>query len=574
MNKKSKWLKLKPLALPALVLILISQTEPISAKETASGATQEAKITVPKDGSLKIRLPAWPKTLNSFTTSDQYLNGLYRLVSASLAKHSHETWELVPYIAEKWEVSDDRKELTFYLNKEAKFDSGNPVTAEDVKFSADILYDRKKCVTCEGLRSYIGPISKVEVLGTHKVKFYMEKSHFENLSRLADSLWIYEKKVFSKKDFNKGYNRDMAGAGPYKYDKKGSKFRKSIVLRLNENHWTQKLPYFAIRYNFKRITFKYIEDDTVALEAFKKKDFDVFYFRQGHLDFWDATDKAPFTDKNMARHIYEKINPWSWGGVALNMRSGQTSELEFRQALQLVLNREVFMSKLFNNHQKLVGGPFPEGTDYSANLEPTKYDPKKASELLKKIGYTSVDSDGILYKTVDGKKQRAEFTFMYATRAHDQWATMFKEDGKKIGIDIIPRYIDWSAAIKQIDEFKFQGFVLGWSGSMVPAPNQLWHGNTANNKGTSNMPGLNDPEVNALIEKSTTEFDYKKRTALFRELEKKIVGHQPYLFRWTGAKHKVAYWKDRVNPTANPSFKYSGTDFRDMFYVHWHTAKK
>lgn len=88
------------------------------------------------------------------------------------------------------------------------------------------------------------------------------------------------------------------------------------------------------------------------------------------------------------------------------------------------------------------------------------------------------------------------------------------------------------------------------------------------------MPGLNDPEVNALIEKSTTEFDYKKRTALFRELEKKIVGHQPYLFRWTGAKHKVAYWKDRVNPTANPSFKYSGTDFRDMFYVHWHTAKK
>lgn len=554
----------------ASIAVLSLSQPPTALGESApiTSVTKEA----PKKGTLKLRLNAWPKSFNAYTANSVYSNLLARLVHASLLDNSHENWDIVGKIAEKWEESDDKKELTFYLNKDAKFDSGNPVTAEDVKFSFDKAYNKKECITCEAGRSYIGEIDSITVVNPHKIVFKMKNSHFENLSRVG-SLFIFEKKKFEKGDFNRDYDKVIEGAGPYSYDKKASKFRKSIVLRLNKDHWTTKLPYYKNRFNFKKIIFKYIEDDTVAFEAFKKKDLDIFYFEQGNFKAWDNKDSVPFTDKNMARVTSPKLVPWLWGGVALNMRSGATSDLKFRQALQLVLDRETFVSKLFNDHQKLVKGPFADGSKYSSNSEPTKYDPKKASKLLKEAGYVNIGSDGILYKTVDGKKQRASITIMYATNSHDQWMTMFKSDAKKVGIEVNPRFIDWSAGIKLVDEFNFEGFVIGWSGDPVPAPNQLWHGSTANNKGTSNLAGLNDPEVNKLIDEAPTTFDEAKRIELFKTLEKKILSHQPYLLRWTQKNHYIGYWKDTVDATSTPMFKFSGSDRRKLFYMHWHAAK-
>ena len=162
---------------------------------------------------------------------------------------------------------------------------------------------------------------------------------------------------------------------------------------------------------------------------------------------------------------------------------------------------------------------------------------------------------------------------MYATKAHDQWITMFKADAKKVGVNIIPRFIDWSAGIKLVDEFNFEGFVIGWSGDPTPAPRQLWHGSTASQKGSSNIPGLNDPAIDALIDAAPVAFDVNKRIKLFKELENKILEHQPYLFRWTQKNHYVAYWKDKVNPTTNPFYKYSGSNLRSIFHLHWYKAK-
>ena len=107
----------------------------------------------------------------------------------------------------------------------------------------------------------------------------------------------------------------------------------------------------------------------------------------------------------------------------------------------------------------------------------------------------------------------------------------------------------------------------------TPAPSQLWHGSTANNKGTSNIPGLKNAEIDRLIDVAPVAFDEKKRIALFKELETRILDEQPYLFRWTQKNHYVAYWSDKVNPTESPFFKYSGSQLRSIFFQHWYSAK-
>lgn len=551
----------------ALIALSVFQINP-----TTGYAVTSIKNDAPKKGTLKLRLNAWPKSFNVLTSSDAYLAMLGSFVHASLLNRNQENWDNLPYIAEKWEESKDRQTFTFYLNKKATFDSGNPVTSEDVKFTFDRLFDKKQCVTCEGTRAYIGEITSIKTEGPHKITFVMKKPHFQNLERIG-GLSILEKKRFEKGNFNKKYDRVLEGAGPYYYDKKGSKFRKKVVLKQNKNHWVYSYPYFKNRYNFTKIIFKYIQDDTVAFEAFKKQDLDIFYFDAGTYKFWDSTTSAPFTNKKVVRLEAPKMIPWVWGGVALNMRNEPTSSLEFRKALQYVLNRDVFVKKIFKNHQMPVAGPFAAGSKYSSNKPATGYDPKQASKLLAEAGYNKVDGDGILYKEVDGKKQRAEITIMYATKAHDQWMTMFKADAKKVGINVIPRFIDWSAGIKLVDEFNFEGFVIGWSGDPTPAPSQLWHGSTANNKGTSNIPGLKNSEIDRLIDAAPVAFDEKKRIALFKELETRILDEQPYLFRWTQKNHYVAFWSDKVNPTESPFFKYSGSQLRSIFFQHWYSAK-
>ena len=120
---------------------------------------------------------------------------------------------------------------------------------------------------------------------------------------------------------------------------------------------------------------------------------------------------------------------------------------------------------------------------------------------------------------------------------------MFKDDAKKVGINIIPRFIDWSAGIKLIDEFNFE-VVIGWSGD--PTPQQLWHGVSANTKGSSNIPGLNDPSINKLIDAAPVSFDEKERIKLFKEMEKRSLLINPIYFM-DRKNHHVAYWKDRID---------------------------
>ena len=161
---------------------------------------------------------------------------------------------------------------------------------------------------------------------------------------------------------------------------------------------------------------------------------------------------------------------------------------------------------------------------------------------------------------------------MYSANYHDKWLTIYKADAKKIGIEINLRFLDWSAAIKRIDEFKFEAFVLGWGGNPTPEPRQLWHGAHANKVGTSNLSGLAVKSIDELIDLTPTLFNEKERIEKFKKIEKQIIENQPYIFRWSMKNHLIAYWKDRVKPVGKPLYKFSGTIRRQPFYLHWQSS--
>lgn len=544
-----------------------------------SGAVPVEKNLEPswKGGTLTGRLQAWPKSLNNYVSSDVYTSMMSNFVGLSLASKSYETWEDLPFLADRWEVGKDRQTYTFYLNSEATWFDEKPVTADDVKFTFDLVYDRKKCVLCEPVRNFIGPIEKVEVIDKQTVKIKMERVHFDNLARIGGML-ILPKHKYSKGNFDKDFNKQMWGGGPYVYDKKSSKYKKKMVFKRRKNYWANKYPHIRESFNFDKIIYKYIKDATVAFEAFKRRELDLFYYKLSEFKFWDDRSGAPYNDKRLAVLEQERFNPATWGGIAINMRSGVGADKKVRKSLQLMFNRPLIMNKIFQGHLRAVSGPFMKGSQYSSNTPATKFDLKKAAKLLKEAGFTKAGPDGYLYREVKegGKtvKQKASLAIMYSMDDHARWLTVWKEDAKKVGFEIVPRYVEWSAATKKLDEFKFDAMVIGWSGSPVPGPAQLFHGRTANNKGSSNIPGLDHKRLNELIDKGPAMFDEKKRLAAYHEMEKIIIDEQPYIFRWTENNHKAAYWSDKIDPTEKPFKKFSGTFERDPFYFHWRAVKK
>ena len=82
---------------------------------------------------------SYPKSLNYPVSGDGASARIYSLVVETLCEASYESGEYVPRVAERWEISDDKKVFTFHLNKKAKFSDGSAVTTKDVKAFWDIV---------------------------------------------------------------------------------------------------------------------------------------------------------------------------------------------------------------------------------------------------------------------------------------------------------------------------------------------------------------------------------------------------------------------------------------------------
>src|SRR5690606_4580469 len=116
------------------------------------------------------------------------------------------TYEWTPGLATEWSISPDKKVFEFKLREGVKFHDGQEFTAEDVKFSYDIMFtDDFKSVQ---LRPYYESIEKVEVLDKYRVRFTVKDSYFENFDRCA-TLTIWPKHFYGNPKNKKRFSKEV-----------------------------------------------------------------------------------------------------------------------------------------------------------------------------------------------------------------------------------------------------------------------------------------------------------------------------------------------------------------------------
>jgi peptide/nickel transport system substrate-binding protein len=469
----------------------------------------------PVDGDWLIsHLPAEPATLNPITATDAYASRIDDYIYESLLKRDEKTLELVPVLAESWDISEDHLTYTFHLKKNTKWQDGHPFTAKDILFSFERIRDPK--VDAAHLRNYYKDIEKLEVIDDYTARYHYKIPYFRALE-FCGGIPIVPAHLFSEDtDFNRhSIGRQPLGTGPYRFLHWDT--GKEIVLVRNEDYWGEKP-------HLKRIVFKIITDSTVALQVLKRGGMDLMGLRPIQ---WTRQTRGKRFKKNFQKLKYYLP---SYSYIGWNLRKPLFQDRRVRQAMTMLVNREMILKEiLFGLGTVVTGNFYVKSPDYNQNIKPHPYDPKAAVELLKAAGWEDHDKDGILDK--DGVPFSFEFLISSGSKFAEQLATIVQENLKQVGIAVSIRKLEWAVFIQKISDRQFDACTLGWSLSWESDPYQVWHSSQAD-KG-SNYVGLIHKEADEIIEKARQEFDPEKRRGLFHRFHEILHEEQPYTFLFT-----------------------------------------
>jgi microcin C transport system substrate-binding protein len=477
----------------------------------------------PIGGTFNVNLSDEPSMLHPIMSTDGYSADVHKLIGDQLLARDPETYEWKPRLAEKYEISKDGKTYTFYLRKNAFFHDGTPITAEDVKFSYDAIFEPK--YKAQQLIPYYDGLAKVEVVDPLTVRFKMKDSYFKNFDVIVDTM-IIPKHVYGDVEKSLKMTRTYVGAGPYMLEK--FERGQNILVKRFDKWYGFQTPEWKGFFNFALINFRFYKEENVLLEHAKKGDLDFIELRPE--SYVKKTDGEPW-GKTLLKKKVENLEPKTQGFIGWNFRREIFQDKNVRWALAYLLNREEMNKKFKYDMGELLRGPNYNKSEYaSPNVKAIPFDPKKAGELLSKAGWKDTDKNGILDKVINGKKIEFRFALIHANKETEKYWTMYKEDLKKAGIEMEIKYLEWNSFLKLIDEGNFDAAAMSWGGGDIDwDPKQIWHSSSAV-PGGSNFINYKNPEVDKLIDEARVMVDRNKLLKMLRQVYEKIAADAPYAF--------------------------------------------
>jgi peptide/nickel transport system substrate-binding protein len=463
---------------------------------------------------LVTNIEAEPQTLNPLTAHDAYEGAINGKIYESLLNRDKKTFEWKPWLATSWEISTDKLSYTFKLRQGVKWHDGQPLTVEDVKYSFDRLKD--PAVDCPHLKVYFQNVARCEILDAETVRFVATKKYFKTLESVG-GMTIIPKHIFENgADFNKHpAGRSPLGTGPYKfkYWKTGSE----IALERNPDYWGET--------NYPgKLLYKILPEPTVTLQLFKRGDID-FYYRINTIQ-WVRQLSGPEYDSRFQKFATD-IPTYSY--IGFNLTKAPFDDVRVRRAIDHLIDREKIIAQVYQGFAKPTSGPFfINDPCYDAAIEPTKYDPARAAQLLDEAGWKVSLQDGRRYKF----GRAFTFTFLLPSGSVNGLAIaqILKEELIKLGIDMDIQRLEWAVFLQRTNEKKFQMLAMSWMLSFDMDPYQVWHGSQAELKDSSNFIGYSNPKADALMDKAREEFDAPKRHAMYRKLHRMIYDDCPVVF--------------------------------------------
>lgn len=537
---------------------------------TSADATQGGTLTLHSLGGFdKMN----PYTLKG--TAPELLNLLFETVTIPSMDEPFAQYGLV---AQDIQVAPDGLSVTYQLNPKAQFSDGTPITADDLAFSFNILKSDKAHPLYQ---SYWQDVRAAIVLAPHTIRFEFTQKNRE-LPLITGELPVLSQKFFAKQPFDKEDLTIPIGSGPYTVESFDP--GKTITYRRNPNYWGENLPVRQGMYNFERIVIKYFKDPVVALEGFKAGEFDFIF--ENNSKQW-ARDYVG--DKFDQGRILKESLPHKQGagmqGWIFNVRRPILQDKRVRRALTQALDFEWSNDNLFHNqyrrsdsyfsNSELAARGMPSSDELAlleplrAQLDPTVFQAvepppstappgslrqnlRKAATLLKEAGW-QMGADGLL---VNGSGQPFKIEMLLASPAFERVMAPYAANLKKLGVELSYRTVDLSLFQRRMDSFDYDMIVHTFPQSQSPGNEQrdMWHSASASINGSRNAIGLQDPAVDALLEKVIYAENRSQLITACRALDRVLLAGHYLVPNWYLDYYRVAYWSQLAHPKQLPLY--------------------
>ncbi|MDX2028116.1 MAG: extracellular solute-binding protein [Alphaproteobacteria bacterium] len=537
----------------------------------------------PKGGVLRLSMNGSFDSLNPFIVRGQTALGIstgyLSLVYESLMARSwDEPFSLYGLLAESVDVPDDRSAISFTINPKARWSDGKPVTAEDVLFSFVTLRDKGR----PNHRTYYKKVAKAEKIGERRVTFTFKRNPDGSIDRemplIMGLMPVLPKHDWEGRDFNQTSLRLPVGSGPYTISKLNT--GRSISYARNPDYWGNAVPAQKGLYNFDEVRIDYYRDDSIALEAFKARQFD--WRREMDPNKWAAAYDFPATqDGRVKLERLEHRRPEPAAGFIFNMRRYLFKDPALREALGYAfdfgwINKNLFhgqykRTESFFPNSELAAPPLPEGREkeilekyktqlpkdiFTKPVRPPASDGSeaalrdnllKASEMLRDAGY--VLRNGRLFAPGGAA---VSFEILLSDPAEEKVALSWARSLKRLGIEARAHTVDSAQYQARMAAFDFDMASGKWINTLSPGNEQIffWSSAAADQKGSRNYPGVKDPVVDALANAIPATATRADLVATTRALDRVLMaGHYTVPFYYLGADN-VAFWAAQLHHPA------------------------
>jgi peptide/nickel transport system substrate-binding protein len=285
---------------------------------------------------------------------------------------------MTPSLAESWSMSKDGLTYEFVLRKGPKFHNGDPVTAEDVKFS----FERYRGAAAKLLKD---KVREVQVVDAGRVRFHLNEPWPDFMTFYGTSAsgagWIVPKKYVERVG-DEGFKKAPVGAGPYRF----VSFTPGVelVAEAVDGYW-RKAP------SVKRLVLKVMPEDTTRTAALKKGDVDIVFQLTG-----------PVAEDIRRTPNLKIVSARTYGVVWLEFpdqwdAKSPWHDQRVRRAASLAIDRQAVNQAESLGLSRPTGSIIPRAFEFALPLDAPPYDPGKAKQLLAEAGYPNGFDAGDFY---------------------------------------------------------------------------------------------------------------------------------------------------------------------------------
>ena len=540
----------------------------------------------PKGGELRLvsnlRVSTFDK-YNPFTikgSAPAYLADL--MFDSLLTGALDETGAGYGLLARDVDVAPDGLSATFRLAPEARFHNGDPVLAQDVKYSFDTLMGPH---TSPAYKSLLEDVAGLEVLDERSVRYRFKKPNRE-LPLTVGGLPVFSRawgRVNGKvKSFDQIVTDIPIGSGPYKIGP--VRFGKDITYVRDPNYWAKDLNVKRGSNNFDRITVKIYKDGTARLEALKAGEFDLMrFFSAG--DWARRVNGKRFDSGELVKAEFKHRLPTGFQSYVLNTRRDKLKDIRVRQALGLALDFEWMNRQMFYNAYQRVNGLFGN-TDCQASgmpsaqelalmapwrqdIPPAAFGPmalaprtdgdsslranlRQAQALLKAAGWAV--RDGALR---NAQGQAFEIEYLDSNESGARMAAPWARNLEKLGITLNFRPVDFALYQQRLQKFEFDITSIAYGGTHNPGQEyaDMFGSKSADQEDSGNFAGVKNPAVDALISAMTSARSKAELLPACRALDR-VISHSHFLIpQWSAGTHRMVYNSWRLaKPESMPPY--------------------